>query len=118
MSTINELMENKSPGEIKVTRLSWEPKHWFQPFYIDGNHWHGPCSRGSQGKHLDSFSGYSIREEPVEMEDRWLWATEKGSVAKYMYPEEIGGPLNVTGRHPDYSIKLEWSKTSFPKEKK
>jgi hypothetical protein len=44
-------------------------------------------------------------EPPTEVEDRWLWARkDTGFVAQVM----------LTERPPDY-VKLEWSKTSFPK---
>jgi len=38
--TIDELMEGKAPGEIKITNTSWSTHVWFRP-YFKSRKWHG-----------------------------------------------------------------------------
>ncbi len=85
----------------------------FTPYYQVGPKWYGTNEIYQNVSW--HYSGYTdcneweLYQEPIEMEDRWLWASDKGLVTSLMSSKPAGNTL--------FHIKLEWSRTSFPKEK-
>jgi hypothetical protein len=88
MSTIDELMEGKKPGEIKVTKLGWNKENYFRPFFRDEQgEWHGL----DELEHKDTSDGYDLN-------DNWsLWVEPKPKVVLHevLVPELIGYSLRL-----------------------
>lgn len=103
MSTIDELMAGKKPGEIKVRRPVWEETAWFQPYYKFENYWMGPTDRS------DSARGYDDCNDWVlcwgEKITRWFWLArgDDGKFTLAIYSEE-------EAKQFPFLKKLEWSK--------
>lgn len=73
MATIDELMEGKKPGEIKVRRRSWSEEVYFTPYFKEADVWYG-----LRNSYHDFWSGdvdeYEIYREPKPKVRRYLWA--------------------------------------------
>lgn len=66
MPTIDELMQGKAPGEIKVTRKDWD---WFQPFYRSeeydtGAWWYGVRKSGKSDCFVAKSDSWQLWQEP------------------------------------------------------
>ena len=117
MSTIQELIDSGKVvlGKTKIVYGDYG-LNWCIPQWV-GHSGSFKCQREDSGVHTASSSDgpWSVYQETVEMEDRWLWAHPDGSI--------ISG---ATGFAPKFyalcpvknSVLCGWSKTSFPKEKK
>ena len=106
MATIKKLIDS---GEVVLgkTRVVWD-KVWFVPHWVsaEGNY---VCQNQSGGIYVTfpREDKWKVYVEPVEMEDRWLWAHPRDhDVTRHTY----------TKPYDSYTIKLEWSRTSFPKK--
>lgn len=117
MPTINELMEGKKPGEIKICRPFQNPTciYW-SPYFKDGHGlWHGLNSSNENSFYCGhSFDDWKRHEEPKPKVKRWLWAYKNGSGgwdidAEYMTEER------ASENHLDPK-KLPWSEMEFDDE--
>lgn len=64
MATLDDLMEGKKPGEIKVSIRGIENSYWFRPYFKDRNgRWFGPGSDGNSNFFGATYDA-SIFEEP------------------------------------------------------
>lgn len=106
MATIRELINNGEAilGETLLVR----GKVTFIPYFWDTKGmW---LCRSSEGlTYRTDGADIGVYVHPVEMEDWWLWARRDGSVSSKMYSDSPG---------LGFSIKLDYSKTQFPKEGK
>ncbi len=59
----------------------------------------------------DWYDSYEYRIKPEEKKPvvRWLWASKDGSMSAHLHTED-----ERSGIVPDYTVKLEWSRTEFP----
>jgi hypothetical protein len=118
MSTIQELIDNGKCvlGKTKIVNQRFEEGRWFIPYFIAGYGaaCYGDNNCGNAYKYHPGKTDldWQVYVEPVEMEDRWLWAQPGGYVTGHMYTE---GPSFHGSK---FSIKLEGTKAQFPKEKK
>jgi len=110
MSSISDLMKGKKPGEIKVRAKGWPTARWFRPFYSAGGCWYGPGFVSDDESYGYSGDDWELFAKPVKMEYRWMWSNINGTLNSKLSATPYTGPVL------SYTIKLEWSKTSFPKE--
>ena len=105
MSTIDELMEAKEPGTVKIMADYWDGS-WFMPHFKDKKRWFGLNDSGWADDWAIGGTPHSwqLYKEPVKMETRWLWADPHGLTTDGMYKKQPYG----------FFIKLEWSATEFP----
>jgi hypothetical protein len=116
MSTIQELIDNGEVvlGETKIQSKNWGSRSWVKVYFkdADSQEWICQDNIGDTCGTPYPRSDFQVYVEPVEMEDRWLWANPDGNVTGHMYTE------SPSFHGYKFSIKLEGSKTQFPKEKK
>ncbi len=89
MSTIDELMEGKKPGEIKICR-SIDRTKYFIPFFRDSiKQWNGLGPAGEFKCEMAKASSlnWELYQEPKPKVKRWLWVNGK-YVFPYMKSEE------------------------------
>jgi hypothetical protein len=72
--TLDELMKDRRPGEIKVRCEEWAPKNWFQPFYVTETAWHGRCQNNESYAYTRDEDGWELWVEPKKRVKRWLLA--------------------------------------------
>ena len=123
MSTIQELIDR---GECvlgvtiltssKSKKIRYTPICLARPGVDRSLQWLGLYSDGRIDWRSPSYGHWQAYVEAVEMEDRWLWAANGSSsqlphLTSYSFCTE--GDPRAKGK-----IKLEWSKTQFPKENK
>lgn len=73
MPTIDELMQGKQPGEIKIRRPDWDADVWFQPYYKttvhkginEVNWWYGMRQSGFSDAQSDLVADWQLWQEPV-----------------------------------------------------
>lgn len=74
MPTIDELMEGKAPGSIKVS-----PKYragWFSPFFLDENkNWHG-LNQNGRSEILPSYLDCDLYQDPKPTIKVYEWMYE------------------------------------------
>ena len=103
MKSINDLMENKQPGELLVI---WHgTNRTFQPFFKDSSgFWVGLNERNNSAHRDPVLPLWELCEESVKTEKRWLWANEHGQISTLLraLPEA------------DYTVRLDFSETLFP----
>lgn len=98
--TLNDLMEGKQPGEIRVRRGDWPPESWFRPFFV-------VRSQGWMG--LMASLGYSIWDDD---EPYWTLWTEpappkkmrKVKMYRAIYKVDSGYISSYRGWHSDKSL--------------
>jgi hypothetical protein len=62
--TIDELMDGKQPGEIKIALTHWGKASWFQPYFKDENgDWHGVLEDKTADKFYYAYPGWNLYEE-------------------------------------------------------
>ena len=116
MSTIQELIDSGEVvlGKTKITNPINEGYYWFIPHF---QVWEGLSSfmvgkmcSGEMGKYNINCIGldWVIYHEPVEEEDRWLWANSDGQISQVFSTESWHS----------FTIRIESTKTKFPKEEK
>jgi hypothetical protein len=119
MSTIQELIDNGKCvlGKTKIQSKKWYSRSWVKVYFKDADSQEWIC-QDSIGDTCDipyPRSDFQVYVEPVEMEDRWLWA-DLGSSS--LFPRLISyGFFTENDPQTKNKTKLEWSKTQFPKEK-
>lgn len=78
LSTIDELMEGKKPGEIKIRQIGWDSKKWFQPFFATSGEWTGILNNESGTPYRSVWYGdealWQLWSEPKKKVKRWQWA--------------------------------------------
>lgn len=117
MSTINELMTVKQPGSTLIRAKGWPPARWFRPFYLAGGCWYGPGFVSDDESYRYSGYDWELYAEPVEMVDKWKFCRkDDGYEYANFYESEEELRKNTSAEGP--FMKLEYTKTSFPKEKK
>lgn len=57
------------------------------------------------------YKEYTEEPKPVKMVDKWLWANQEGEVFKSKFNSLC---LYDTPPSSEHTVKLEWSKASFP----
>jgi len=101
MNTLDELMEGKKPGEVKVQDEWWDPSMWFKPYFKTGNKWYGLEQNGCSTAHTANNNRWSLYSEPkpkITLYETLVPAAD-GYLTKY-YPEKrenIRGAIR-TGR--------------------
>ena len=75
MATIDELMEGKAPGSVKVTNVKpgdmWGDDEYFIPYFKVSNTWYGKSSAGNYMTQGDQ-DVYGLYKEPKKMKT-WYW---------------------------------------------
>lgn len=112
MSTIDELMAGKKPGEIKIRRAEWglAQRTWFKPMYKINNCWIGPSSGSECDRFFNDCDDWEIYREPKKKVVRWLWANGMGEITSQLYDENERERAEFT---LGFTIKLEWSRSEF-----
>ncbi len=116
--TIDQLMDGKTPGEIKLTKKSWHSAVCFQPYFKDKDNgfWHGTDQSGCHCKHNDQDDTWTLYKEPRNKVAKYLWAapinefktTYSIGVDAYSQKPAFFSDNQITDR-PDW-IRLDWSK--------
>lgn len=120
MATIDELMQGKQPGEIKITHAEWKdlPSCFFKPFFKDKYQiWFG---LGEDDEGEDAYSNrddWYLWQEPRKKIKRWLWVSKSGHDnlwslicgLRFFSEEELKSEYNRWR----LLKKLEWSETEF-----
>lgn len=116
MATIDQLMEGKKPGEIKICTSKHPMRDgYFVPYYNIRGLWYGIFhaldNRIDNEIHNSEDEGdyWQLYTQPKKKVKRWLWvyANNKKVLNNLMTFEE------ATNRVPDGIQKLLWSETEF-----
>lgn len=63
--TIDELMEGKAPGSVKIARANWDRGTFFSPYYKDKyKRWTGPDEEGVTWHDEGTYREYKFYSEP------------------------------------------------------
>lgn len=74
MSTIDELMQGKKPGEIKIARAYWDSTSWFAPYFKDrGNYWHGLLQGDHNFVANEALSDWHLYAQPKPKRILYEW---------------------------------------------
>ncbi len=121
--SIDELMEGKAPGSVKVQFLNWPETLYFVPYFKDlenKGRWHGQNYSSVSSGRADWFEGdageWKLYEEPKKPVVRWLWAYRSGACTEWLeassfYTEDEAA--RCLGAKSS-KIKLDFSRTEFP----
>lgn len=122
--TIDELMEGKVPGSVKVQGCNWDALDWCKPFYkTAGTAWRVLGSKNDEYLVVGGREEWRIYVEPKPKVKRWLWAQgskphdhedereiEWNTGAGFYTEEEV----KEVYRNFNYQLKrLDWSETEF-----
>lgn len=115
MSSIDELMEGKQPGEIKICPANREPwDGWFfRPMYKDAsNDWHGPDNENQANTWPSVVDrDWQIWQPPKKTVVRYLWAyAGDRELSKHMYSEAEAKKMF---KQPCEWQRLDWSATEM-----
>jgi hypothetical protein len=123
MATIQELIDDGQVelGKTKIRIVNGI--YWIIPVFLSesGGSYIGVNQAGTGvvfGHHVKDFE---VWQEPVEMEDRWLWAVvrkvfSRPVITSYFYSSEED--YRKTNTECAQLIRLDYTKQSFPKRKK
>jgi len=118
MSTINELMEGKQPGEIKMKRSHWgdDDGSWFRPYYYieHKNEWYGITNHSRSTSWIAAYHGWEIYKEPVKIVTWYRPKTVLGSSG----PQETGATWWSKDKLAVFvSCKvIEWEERQWPED--
>jgi hypothetical protein len=108
--TIDELMEGKQPGEIKITQDDFVDIY-FQPYYKVGMCWYGKLGSGvrlGEG-FFDTYIYWRLYEEPKLIRYKYAVLKRKDWVETTKFYTDDEASLFVS----DSRIKLEYTRTEF-----
>ena len=71
--TLDELMEGKAPGEIRVNNKDYPAASWFQPYFKSYSDWYGLNELGYQKSHSGLEYHWRIWQEPKKKVMKYLW---------------------------------------------
>ncbi len=86
MSTIDQLMTGKKPGEIKIRASGWDDETYFVPYFQEdnaGNYWYGVIPGKGVHNYNPEEDGWEIYSEPKPKVKRWMW------IIKYEPTDEL-----------------------------
>ena len=125
MSTIQELIDR---GEVILGETAITPSERGLKFIPMGKgreysggplRWFGQYDDGRIDWRSTDYNRWQIFQEPVEMEDRWQWASDDGldsTCGWYATAEEALDEEHWTDP-PEAVKRLDYTKTQFPKER-
>lgn len=74
MATIDELMKDKKPGEIKITCPPWQSEDYFLPYFKIADQWHGFMHDKRSGFFRNGLNDrWRLYEEPKKTRKVVLW---------------------------------------------
>ncbi len=120
MATIDELMEGKRPGEIRITRATNIRTEYVRPFYKDNSwQWHGLDEHNVNADLYFDKDDWRLYEEPKPKVRRWLWAIKHIS---YGWTQDLNNRFMTDNEAWDRFVgmkgvkffkKLPWSEMEF-----
>lgn len=74
MATIDELMKDKKPGEIKITCPPWQSEDYFLPYFKIADQWHGFMHDKRSAFFRNGLNDrWRLYEEPKKTKKVVLW---------------------------------------------
>lgn len=116
MSSIDELMKDRGPGEIKICWAGGSAYHWFQPFYRIAGYWNGIDSVQGSWNYSVGQDNWELYIEPSKKIIRYKWVyfselSDGWKETQLFYSDEEFEQEKLF-HNPDIK-KLEYTATEF-----
>ncbi len=114
MATIDELMEGKVPGSVRVTHYGWDNNKYFTPYFKSQNKWYGLSHLNTKDSWVDDSASWQLYTGPKKKVVRWLWAYKNLGIwyCYEFYSEEEA--VKAAKENPERTMfKVELSRTEF-----
>lgn len=90
LKTIDELMEGREPGSVKITCEEWNKIDWFIPHFVDSRgYWHGLDNYGVCLSFILGNPMWKIWTEPKKKVKMWQWVFKHKERDEYIVQDTL-----------------------------
>ena len=122
LQTIDEIMEGKAPGSVKIRNPEWPPDALFIPYYriASENRWYGVDNVGVSCGFRGDTPGYEV-VRPKTAYYQWLMRSREGEryrTSLAMFASEDEAVKCINNEYWEAVCRLDYSRTDTEEETK